>query len=262
MRFRKQASPTAIRTEAASLRWLAEAVTAGGAPVVELLDVGDGWLETRMLEESSPGRAAASEFGRGLAHTHAAGADFWGQPPPGLSPDDARLAELDSPSVGQPRWDTWGSFFAAARLEPYLRSAVDQSALDSSQQQVIERAIARIADGDFDAPQPRLVDGVARIHGDLWAGNVLWARSDDGTQGTLIDPSAHGGHAETDLAELGVFGAPHLDAIIDGYQEASPLADGWRDRVPAHQLHMLVVHVALFGGSYASRAAGLATMLL
>ncbi len=30
-------------------------------------------------------------------------------------------------------------------------------------------------------------------------------------EGTLIDPAAHGGHAETDLAELGVFGSRHLE---------------------------------------------------
>jgi len=28
------------------------------------------------------------------------------------------------------------------------------------------------------------------------------------------------------------------------------LYDGWRDRVPLHQLHLLLVHAALFGGAY------------
>ena len=89
----------------------------------------------------------------------------------------------------------------------------------------------------------------SRIHGDLWAGNVLWS----GEAGWLIDPAAHGGHRETDLAMLALFGAPHLDRILAGYNDATPLAAGWRARVPLHQLHPLLVHACLFGASYAER---------
>jgi fructosamine-3-kinase len=49
---------------------------------------------------------------------------------------------------------------------------------------------------------------------------------------------------------LALFGAPHLDRIMAGYQEAAPLADGWRARVSLHQMHPLLVHVCLFGASY------------
>jgi fructosamine-3-kinase len=77
---------------------------------------------------------------------------------------------------------------------------------------------------------------------------VLWAA--DG-RARLIDPAAQGGHRETDLAELALFGgAPHLDTILAAYQEVHPLADGWRARTPLHQLHLLLVHTAAFGGSY------------
>jgi fructosamine-3-kinase len=86
----------------------------------------------------------------------------------------------------------------------------------------------------------------SRIHGDCWAGNVLWS----GGRGWLIDPAAHGGHRETDLAMLALFGAPHLDRILVGYQDTVPLAAGWRSRVPLHQLHPLLVHACLFGASY------------
>ena len=71
--------------------------------------------------------------------------------------------------------------------------------------------------------------------------------------GVLIDPAAQGGHAETDLAELGVFSQPHLDQVYAGYEEVSALAAGWRERVGAHQLHMLIIHAALFGGGYGAR---------
>ena len=81
---------------------------------------------------------------------------------------------------------------------------------------------------------------------------MLWAA--DG-RAWLVDPAAHGGHRETDLAQLALFGgAPHLDRILAAYQEVWPLADGWRERVPLHQLHLLLVHTALFGAAYRSRA--------
>ena len=92
----------------------------------------------------------------------------------------------------------------------------------------------------------------ARLHGDLWNGNVLWGL--DG-QVWAIDPAAHAGHRETDLAMLSLFGLPHLPRVFDAYLEASPLADGWEDRVGIHQLFPLLVHAALFGGSYGARAA-------
>ena len=71
--------------------------------------------------------------------------------------------------------------------------------------------------------------------------------------GVLIDPAAQGGHAETDLAELGVFSQPHLDQVYAGYEEVSALAAGWRQRAGAHQLHMLIIHAALFGGGYGAQ---------
>jgi fructosamine-3-kinase len=88
---------------------------------------------------------------------------------------------------------------------------------------------------------------------------VLWGA--DG-RAWLIDPAAHGGHRETDLAMLALFGAAHLGRIIDAYDETSPLADGWRARVPLHQLHPLLVHAVLFGGGYGARAADAARSML
>jgi fructosamine-3-kinase len=52
---------------------------------------------------------------------------------------------------------------------------------------------------------------------------------------------------------LALFGAPHLDVILREYEQVMPLADGWRARVPLHQLHPLLVHVCLFGASYAAQ---------
>jgi fructosamine-3-kinase len=100
----------------------------------------------------------------------------------------------------------------------------------------------------------------ARIHGDLWSGNLLWGR--DGRIWLVDAASAHGGHRETDLAMLAWFGAPHLEAMVSAYEGALPLADGWRERVRLHQLHPMLVHATLFGGGYAETAAEAARSLL
>jgi fructosamine-3-kinase len=87
---------------------------------------------------------------------------------------------------------------------------------------------------------------------------VLWSRGG----AWLIDPAAHGGHRETDLAMLALFGAPYLDRILGAYGEEAPLAPGWRQRVPLHQLHPLLVHVVLFGGVYREEALAAARAVL
>jgi fructosamine-3-kinase len=87
---------------------------------------------------------------------------------------------------------------------------------------------------------------------------VLWS----GGRGWLIDPAAHGGHRETDLAMLALFGAPYLDRILGAYADQAPLAPGWRQRVPLHQLHPLLVHVVLFGAAYREEALAAARAVL
>jgi fructosamine-3-kinase len=140
-----------------------------------------------------------------------------------------------------PSWPEW---YAADRLLPYLRTARDAGALTGEAAREIEAVADRLPGLPGPAEPP------ARLHGDLWSGNVLWSPAG----AVLIDPAAHGGHRETDLAMLALFGCPHLDTVLAAYDEAAPLAAGWRDRVPLHQLFPLLVHVVLFGGGYAAQA--------
>ena len=140
---------------------------------------------------------------------------------------------------------TWGEFYALERLLPYARRAGLGSGLAA-----IERLAGRLVVGAFD-------DGAspARIHGDLWAGNVLFTSA----SATLVDPAAHGGHRISDLAMLALFGLQHLTDVYAGYEEAcTALPDGWRDLIGLHQLHPLLVHAVLFGGGYGARAVGIA----
>ena len=67
----------------------------------------------------------------------------------------------------------------------------------------------------------------ARLHGDLWSGNVM-AGADGGAW--LVDPVAYGGHREVDLAMLRLFGAPS-PRVLAAYAEAAPLAEGHEQRV-------------------------------
>ncbi|WP_019699284.1 fructosamine kinase family protein, partial [Mycobacterium avium] len=114
----------------------------------------------------------------------------------------------------------------------------------ASTRDAIGAVAARCRAGDFDDD-----DGPARLHGDLWSGNVMW--TPDGV--VLIDPAAHGGHRETDLAMLALFGCPHYDAVLAGYQQVRALKPGWRNRIGLHQLYPLLAHVVLFGGGYAGQ---------
>ena len=145
----------------------------------------------------------------------------------------------------------------------YVRTLMDRGDFDASDEALLGRVAARLASGDFDAPQPALVRNAgvvcARLHGGLWAGNVLWgAGPSSPTGGVLIDPMAYGGHAETDLAMLALFGYPFLDEVLLGYDEVSPLADGWRERVGLHQLAPLLLHCVLFGGWYVGETLAMA----
>ncbi|MDT0115566.1 fructosamine kinase family protein [Microbacterium sp. PRF11] len=220
--------------EAAGLRWLADA---GGARTARVLEVGDDRIALERITEAAPTAAAATAFGEALAATHAAGAEAFGSPPPGWE-GGIFIGRRPQPAVPT---STWGAFYAAQRVEPFVPIAVAAGNLSASGAEIVGRACALIAQGAFDDGEPP-----ARLHGDLWAGNVLWA-----SEGVvLIDPAAHGGHRETDLAMLALFGCPFLEQILTAYDRARPLAAGWRERVPVHQLHPLAVHAAGHGPSY------------
>jgi fructosamine-3-kinase len=230
--------PGAVRAEVASLRWLA---AAGAVPVPEVLGHDDRWMVTELVPTGRPSAEAATRFGRALAALHASGAPAFGAAPPD-GPRDAWIGL--APMRNEPGTD-WPRWYAEHRVLPYLRAAVDRGTLRPGEATVVERVCERLPEL-AGPPEPP-----ARLHGDLWSGNVLWGA--DGRV-RLIDPAAHGGHRETDLAMLHHFGCPHLERIVAAYQEAAPPADGWAERIGLHQLFPLLVHAVLFGRSYAEQA--------
>ncbi|MBD0418520.1 fructosamine kinase family protein [Streptomyces sp. TRM S81-3] len=230
--------PGSVRAEAAGLRWLA---AAGTVRLPALHGDDEHWLVVDLVPRGRPTARAAGRFGRDLAALHAAGAPAFGAPPPG-GPVDAYIGRAPMRNVPGGDWPRW---YAEHRVLPYLRRAVDAGTVQPAEAADVERICERLPGLAGPAEPP------ARLHGDLWNGNVLWGG--DG-QVRLIDPAAHGGHRETDLAMLHLFGCPHLEAVLDGYQQVAPLAEGWAGRVGLHQLFPLLVHAVLFGRGYAEQA--------
>lgn len=226
-------------TEARGLEWLGE-----GDPslVAKVLAVAEDALVVEWVEPSKPTADVAMGFGRSLADLHAQGAPAFG------AEQDGFIGSLPLPNRPAA---TWPEFYAIRRVLPYLKLASDRRNISVEDVSAIEQAVGRFT-GIAGPDEP-----VSRIHGDLWAGNLVWSSD----RVVLIDPAAHGGHRETDLAMLALFGAPFLDRIVDAYQEISPLADGWEERQGLHQLHPLLVHAALFGGEYGARAGRIASQL-
>jgi fructosamine-3-kinase len=225
--------------EAVGLDLLRVAGVAGGLPVPEVVAVGDDGLVLEWVTPGRPSVEAARAFGRGLAVMHSASMPAFG------AAADGFIGSLSLPNAGA---GDWCAFYVEQRVRPFLGS------LTREQRQAVEEVCARIEELAGPAEPP------ARIHGDLWSGNLLWA--DDGQVWLIDAASAHGGHRETDLAMLALFGAPYLDDIVAAYQQAAPLAAGWQSRVGLHQLHPLLVHATLFGGGYGDRAAAVARRLL
>ncbi|WP_067972006.1 fructosamine kinase family protein [Nocardiopsis trehalosi] len=220
--------PGLFRAEALGLSWLGRPF---GAPVPDVVGWDPDTLVLSWVDERPPTPEAAETFGRRLAGLHLSGAEGFG------AGRDGYIGPL--PLDNTPA-DTWAEFYAERRLLPFLRRAADRGALTPGDVRIVEKVVDAV-DALAGAPEPP-----ARVHGDLWSGNVIW--QDDGA--VLVDPAAHGGHRETDLAMLALFGLPHLDRVRDAYNEVAPLGAGWRGRVALHQLHPLLVHVCLYGAAY------------
>ena len=237
VKTRAGARPGEYATEAAGLRWLGE--VEDGIALPEVLAVDDAFLALGWIDEGRLDAGGEEQLGRGLARIHAAGAPAFGAPPPGAPAAGLRLGAVE---LAAATGDDWPMFYAEHRLAPLLRAAADRGALPETA--AIERAIARLP-ALAGPPEPP-----ARLHGDLWSGNVLAGR--DGSP-RLIDPAAYGGHREIDLAMLQLFGAPSARTLA-AYEEVRPLAPGHEERVPLYQLLPLLVHAILFGGGYGASA--------
>jgi fructosamine-3-kinase len=232
VKTRGSAPPGEYAAEAAGLAWLGDA----GIRVPEVVAVDDSFLALRWVDE---GLLDEESLGRDLASLHAAGAAGFGWTPHG---GPLRLGAAELP---EGEGEDWATFYARWRIAPLADQALERGALSREGRAAIERVCERMTDLAGPPEDP------ARLHGDLWSGNVMGGI--DGRP-VLVDPAAYGGHREVDLAMLRLFGRISA-ATLAAYEERTPLAEGHEDRVQLYQLLPLLVHAVLFGGSYGASAA-------
>lgn len=228
-------TPGFFTTEALGLEWLG---AAGAIGVPEVLAVADepAFLALSWIEAGAPTPTTETELGRELAALHRSGAPSFGR-------EDRRTT--GSRRLPNDPAATWTEFYATRRLLPLARLARDGGALPPGVIGRLETLAGRLEELGGVAERP------ARLHGDLWSNNRLVGA--DG-RNWLIDPAAHGGHREFDLAMMRLFGG-FGEVCFAVYEEAYPLASGWRERVALHQIAPLVVHAIKFGGAYRASAA-------
>lgn len=241
VKAREDAPAGFFAVEAAGLARLGSAP--GGPPVPPVLCHDDRLLALPWLTEEAPTPAAVDRLGRELVALHAAGSPVFGGPQAGW----IGAAPLDNQPAA-----TWPEFYSSRRVLPYVRLLRDAGRITPAEVGVFERLAARLP-GLAGPPEPP-----ARIHGDLWSGNVVWS----GGRGWLVDPAAHGGHRETDLAMLTLFAESWVPRLLAAYEEVAAPADGWRERQRLHQIHPLLVHAVLFGAGYPAAAVAAAEAYL
>jgi fructosamine-3-kinase len=232
VKARAAAAPGEYSAEEAGLAWLG----AAGVRVPRVVAATERFLALEWIDEGS---LDEETLGRDLAALHAAGAPAFGFTPHGGA---VRLGGVELPAG---EGDDWAAFYGRGWIGPLADRALERGALSQEGRAAIERVCERM--GDLAGPP----EDPARLHGDLWSGNVMAAT--DGRP-VLIDPAAYGGHREVDLAMLRLFGRISPTTLA-AYEERLPLAEGHADRVQLYQLLPLLVHALLFGGSYGASAA-------
>ena len=170
------------------------------------------------------------DFGRQLAALH-----NYSQPHFGFTHDNY----IGSTPQPNPWTEDGYAFFAEQRLAYQARLAHRNGLLGAEELGRVERLCRRLP--ELVPPQP-----ASLIHGDLWSGNAI---SDDTGGPAIIDPAAHYGWAEAELAMTALFGA-FPEAFYQAYQEVRLLEHGFRKRFPLYNLYHLLNHLNLFGSGY------------
>lgn len=236
VKYRCGAPAGTYAVEADGLEWLAEA---RALRVPDVLGLGDAqeprFLALEWIERGRGGAGHDEALGRGLAALHAAGAESFGYP------RDNLIGSIPQPNDRVPDWAT---FYGERRLVAMARLAVERGRLDARVLARVERLAERLP--ELLGPQ----EPPARLHGDLWSGNAI---ADSSGSPVIVDPAVYGGHREVDLAMMRLFGG-FSERVFAAYEEVAPLSPGAPERVRLLQLYPLLVHVALFGGSYAASA--------
>ena len=208
----------------------------------------DSWLLMEYIPKAPHASDSDLRLGIGLAAVHDAG----GIAPLGLGEKRwgwdrdnwiGSLAQRNTPST------SWAEFWRSERIEPQLALARSAGQLGD---QVFDRLVEviEVALGG--------VDRLALLHGDLWSGNTYVT---EGGEPVLIDPAVFRGDGEVDLAMADLFGG-FGRSFFDAYADVRVISHEYHAfRKDLYQLYYLMVHVNLFGASYAA-AGGAATRVV
>ena len=151
-------------------------------------------------------------------------------------------------STPQPNsWTEDGyKFFAQHRLIFQANLAAQRGLLTPQEADEVKILAGKL--GELVPEQP-----ASLLHGDLWSGNAM---TDNQGAPAIIDPAAHFGWAEADLAMTALFGA-FDDRFYNAYVEARSLPTGWRQRFRLYNLYHLLNHLNLFGRGYYGQVMGI-----
>jgi len=156
---------------------------------------------------------------------------------------DTLIGPLPQPNAES---DDWIAFFRERRLLHMARAALEEGRIDIGLMAGIERLAARLPELIGEPAPPSL------IHGDLWGGNIL---ASGGRIAGFIDPALYHADPEVELAFTTLFGT-FGEAFFRRYGALRPLRPGFFEvRRDLYNLYPLLVHVRLFGGSYAGAVA-------
>jgi protein-ribulosamine 3-kinase len=233
LKTNSRAPPTMFAAEAEGLEFLrtAQALRVPEVLAVSSADDAEPFLLLEFVRSARRRSQFDAELGRGLSVLHRFGAPEFG----------FRTTNFIGRLVQENRaHSSWPEFYREQRLEPQLRAAEAAGLASLALRRKFERLFSLL---------PELVsepEAPARLHGDLWSGNVL---VDEHGQPCLIDPAVYGGHREMDLAMMRLFGG-FSERVFAAYAEAFPLAAGHAERVQLYQLYPLLVHLNSFGGGY------------
>ena len=252
-----------------ALRAAASTVDEAWRPVVpepletSLPDARVPWLLMSWIPEAPATSDSEARLGRGLALLHRGGRGAGhapGQSGPTGAEDPVEADGEESRGPDEPstfgwhrdnwigslpqsnrRHDGWGIFWRDERIAPQLELARKGGHLRDP---VLDRLVDAV---------PSALEGVERpelLHGDLWSGNRFVTV---GGAAALVDPAVYRGDGEVDLAMSELFGGFRAD-FYAAYREARGVSPAYGShRRDLYQLYYLLVHVNLFGSSYAPR---------
>ena len=224
--------PEMFEKEASGLKILAETKTIEIPGVIGAAKTGKyAYLLIQYIETGLSPRNFWHNFGTQLADLHRNTCKYFG-----LDHDNyiGSLVQKNNPHP-----DFFG-FFISERIVPQLKEARNKGAFSRSETRYFDSLFNTLHNIiPFEKP--------ALIHGDLWSGNYMVSANGSPC---LIDPAIYYGHREADIAMTQLFGGFQPE-FYHAYNQAWPMEKDWQKRMDIFNLYPLLVHVNLFGGSYA-----------